>query len=163
MKILYTILLVAFSIAAACCQTIDRAKGGKYQFQDSMYRSTQLSSVMSQNEEAFVQYQKYLRLEKNKDIAAQAGMITTFGSLALFGYLAISNVNSQKPNTDAIVYQGLGFASAGFLTALFGFYPSQHLLNKAVDIYNKDVPSTDLESSIYLGSTANGVGMVYSF
>lgn len=163
MKYIFTILIVSFVTLIMTGQVIEHTKQG-YVYQDSIYDSKDLRSVMLHNKEALELYDRYIKNQRDKNILLNTGI-----SITIVGSVIVSRIMhnlSSEPGSEL----GIAFIT-GIVTIIFGppfilvgvLKPSKRYLKRSIDIYNESISLPNNTSYLEFRTTKSGIGLVYNF
>lgn len=163
MKYVITLCILLISGISLLGQSIEKLPNGKYSSDGMELTTPQLSNLLSANSEAFELYSKYRsRKGKSSKQLIGGGALVFGGSLfTLMGMFGA--IDGQLKNSEFYFVAGVTAFGVGITYITISLWPKKHLLRKAVDIYNKDIPEYGMSDTLQFGHTSNGIGVVYSF
>jgi len=144
-------------------QNIDKLPNGKFGSEGQELTKIELSKMLTQNPEAYQLYNKYSDRKRNSGRHLVGGIALLLGGAVTTFAGMVGAIDGQLNGHETYFVTGIviGTVGLGYITA--SVWPRRHLLNKAVRIYNEQLPVTGMNDSLNLGMTQNGLGLVYNF
>ena len=162
-KVIILLCLIGIVCTPSSAQDIKVLGKNSFENGGSSHDRYTLQSVMEGNKLALEYYDRYINVYQNTRRERLIGvvMMTGGGVMLRHGF----GLFLMEDNGDgAFFYSGLVAFIVGSALVIASWRTKQHILDKAIDIYNTNPPDIGMQQSyLNLGLTANGVGVVYQF
>jgi len=145
-------------------QSIVKLPNGNYASNGKELSKYEIADYLYKNETSWNYYLQYIKKKKRGYKQLRTGIIlSSLGLLSTYiGYRGGIGDNKlggfQFFLTGGLVTTAVG---AGYI--IVSTSSKKHILDKAVTIYNHQIPSMGMSKSIHFGVTPHGLGLVHNF